>query len=117
MNLFWVAVGAVLGAVCRWQLGLWLNSWLHSFAMGTFFVNIAGCFLIGIAFGLSLQESHKLLFITGFLGSFTTFSALFAEIVEHILQEKWWNALTVFGLHTFGGLCATLLGIWVIRWL
>lgn len=68
MNLLWVAVGAVLGAVCRWQLGLWLNSWLHSLVLGTLVVNLAGCFLMGIAFGLSLHESHKLLFITGFLG-------------------------------------------------
>lgn len=115
MNILLVSIGAVFGAICRWQLGVWLNGVMQSVALGTLFANVAGCFFIGIALGLSLHDSQKLLFVTGFLGSFTTFSSLWAEIVEKLLQEKWLNVLTVFSLHTVGGLCATLLGVGLAR--
>lgn len=115
MNLFLVSSGAAFGAICRWQLGVWLNPLLQAVSFGTFFANWLGCLLIGIALGLNLHDSHKLFFITGFLGSFTTFSAFSAEIAEKLLQEKWLNALGVFGLHTVGGLSATMLGIWLVR--
>ncbi|QLB20614.1 chromosome condensation protein CrcB [Vespertiliibacter pulmonis] len=115
MNILLVSIGAIFGAVFRWQLGVWLNSTFQAVALGTLFANVAGCFLIGIALGLSLQDSQKLLFVTGFLGSFTTFSSLWAEIAEKLLQEKWWSVLTIFSLHTLGGLCATLLGIFLVR--
>lgn len=115
MNIFFVSIGAVLGAICRWQLSVWLNGVLQSVAIGTLVANVLGCFLIGITLGMSLQDSQKLLFVTGFLGSFTTFSSLWAEIAEKLLQEKWLNVVTIFSLHTLGGLYATLLGILLIR--
>lgn len=115
MNILLVSIGAIFGAICRWKLGVWLNGMVQSVAIGTLVANVLGCFLIGIALGISLQDSQKLLFVTGFLGSFTTFSSLWAEIAEKLLQEKWLNVLTIFSLHTLGGLCATLLGIFLIR--
>lgn len=114
-NLLLVSLGAVLGAVSRWQLGVWLNPLLQAVGFGTFFANMLGCFLIGIALGLNLQESQKLLFITGFLGSFTTFSSFSAEVSEKLLQEKWLNALSVFSLHTLGGITATIIGMFCVR--
>ncbi|WP_373820268.1 CrcB family protein [Glaesserella sp.] len=114
-QIIFISLGAVLGAIARWQLGLWLNPLFHSVALGTLIANVTGCFLIGLTFGLNLHESHKLLIITGFLGSFTTFSAFSAEISEKLLQEKWLNALAVFGLHTVSGLVATVLGIGLIK--
>ncbi|OOH89344.1 chromosome condensation protein CrcB [Pasteurellaceae bacterium 15-036681] len=110
-----VSIGAVFGAVARWQLGVWFNPVLQAVALGTFFANAIGCFLIGIALGLNLQDSSKLLFITGFLGSFTTFSSFSAEIVEKVLQEKWLNAVGVFGLHTICGLVATVVGVLLVK--
>lgn len=115
MNILLVSIGAALGAICRWQLGIWLNPWLQAVNFGTFLANVFGCLLIGIALGLNLHDSQKLLFITGFLGSFTTFSAFSAEIIEKLLQEKWLNGFAIFGLHSIAGLGATLLGFWLVR--
>ena len=110
-----ISFGAVLGALSRWQLGIWLNPLISQFAFGTLMANVIGCFLIGIALGLNLQESSKLLLITGFLGSFTTFSAFSAEISEKLLQEKWLNAIGVFLLHNIVGIIATMVGVLLIK--
>lgn len=110
-----ISFGAVLGALSRWQLGVWLNPLISQFAFGTLMANVLGCFLIGIALGLNLQESSKLLLITGFLGSFTTFSAFSAEIGEKLLQEKWLNAIGVFLLHNIVGIMATVVGVILIK--
>ena len=110
-----ISFGAVLGALSRWQLGVWLNPLISQFALGTLMANVIGCFLIGIALGLNLQESSKLLFITGFLGSFTTFSAFSAEIGEKLLQEKWLNAMGIFLLHNIVGIMATVVGVILIK--
>lgn len=110
-----VSFGAVLGALSRWQLGVWLNPLISQFAFGTLMANVLGCFLIGIALGLNLQESSKLLLITGFLGSFTTFSAFSAEIGEKLLQEKWLNAVGIFLLHNIVGIMATVIGVILIK--
>lgn len=110
-----ISFGAVLGALSRWQLGIWLNPLISQFAFGTLMANVLGCFLIGIALGLNLQESSKLLLITGFLGSFTTFSAFSAEIGEKLLQEKWLNAIGIFLLHNMVGILATVVGVLLIK--
>lgn len=110
-----ISFGAVLGALSRWQLGVWLNPLISQFAFGTLMANVLGCFLIGIALGLNLQESSKLLLITGFLGSFTTFSAFSAEIGEKLLQEKWLNAMGIFLLHNIVGIMATVIGVILIK--
>lgn len=110
-----ISFGAVLGALSRWQLGVWLNPLISQFAFGTLLANVLGCFLIGIALGLNLQESSKLLLITGFLGSFTTFSAFSAEIGEKLLQEKWLNAVGIFLLHNIVGIMATVIGVILIK--
>ena len=52
---------------------------LISFPLGTFLVNIFGCFLIGILYGISeksnILSSEMRLFLTvGFCGGYTTFS-------------------------------------------
>ena len=110
-----ISFGAVLGALTRWQVGIWLNPLISQFAFGTLMANVIGCFLIGIALGLNLEESSKLLLITGFLGSFTTFSAFSAEIGEKLLQEKWLNAIGVFLLHNIVGIMATVIGVILIK--
>ncbi len=110
-----ISFGAVLGALSRWQLGIWLNPFISQFAFGTLMANVIGCFLIGIALGLNLQESSKLLLITGFLGSFTTFSAFSAEIGEKLLQEKWLNVVGIFLLHNIVGIMATVIGVILIK--
>lgn len=115
MTILWISLGAVLGAISRWQLSVWFNGFLSQFAFGTLLANLLGCFLIGIAIGLHLNDGQKLLFITGFLGSFTTFSSFSLEVSEKLLTEKYYQALSVIGLHLIGGILCTVLGILLVR--
>jgi CrcB protein len=110
-----ISLGAVFGALSRWGLGVLLNPILGAFSFGTLAANWLGCFFIGIAMALSLSDSTKLWLITGFLGSFTTFSAFSAEISEKLIQGKWISALSVFSLHTLGGFAFTLLAFYWVK--
>lgn len=115
-----ISAGAILGALGRWGLSLWLNSLLSAVALGTLMANLIGCFVIGVLMALfwqypQLNPLWKLFLITGFLGAFTTFSSFSAEVVELLMSDKWLNGMGVIFAHVFGGLLCTTLGILLAR--
>lgn len=85
--LLLVMAGGALGALCRHganQLAIRLFGAL--FPVGTLAVNLAGCLLIGVVFGVAersalLSSEFRLFFVTGFLGALTTFSSYGIETV------------------------------------
>ena len=79
-----VFLGGGTGALSRYLMSLWVGSlWDGSFPLGTFLINLIGCFLIGFLGGLSekltIEPNVRLLLQTGFLGGFTTFSSFGLE--------------------------------------
>ena len=111
-----VIVGASLGASLRWGLGVWLNSVLPQLALGTLVANLIGAYLAGLALGLfahhsGLSDTLRLLIITGFLGSLTTFSAFSAEVVELLRAQRLLWAIATISLHLLGSLALTVLGL------
>ncbi len=86
------------------------------FFLSTFAVNIIGCFLIGLLLGALGQSVHtnqdlKVLFITGFCGGYTTFSAFAAENVHLMQNNSYWVAMLYIGLSIITGLLAVWLGL------
>ncbi|SIR53220.1 fluoride efflux transporter FluC [Domibacillus enclensis] len=73
-----VAIGGFFGAVSRFWVSNQLNK--QSFPFGTLLVNILGAFFLGLLVGSDPGESEQLLFGTGFLGAFTTFSTWMFEV-------------------------------------
>lgn len=68
--------------------------------MGTFLVNIIGCFIIGLLFGLLektnvMTASENVLLITGFCGGFTTFSS-FADDMWVLGSKGDWVTFGVY---------------------
>lgn len=110
-----VCIGACFGAAARWQLGIVLNRYGQVAALGTLAANWLGCFLAGMVLGLSPNQMCRLLLVTGFLGSFTTFSAFSAEVAEKLLAAQYAEAAAVLLLHMAGGIALTLLGFALAR--
>ena len=68
-----VSVGAALGAVLRWLLGISLNGLFPSIPPGTLAANLVGGYLVGVgmetlALPIGLGPELRLLLITGLLG-------------------------------------------------
>ncbi len=110
-----VALGAVFGALLRWLLGLILADTVSWFALGTLAANWFGGFLIGIAAELVGNPHWRLLLITGFLGSLTTFSGFSLEIVGMLQAQRWAAAAATASLHLFGSMLFTVLGIYLAQ--
>jgi CrcB protein len=108
-----ISLGAALGAILRWGLGLLLNA---AFPLGTLTANLSGGYCIGLALGVfafnpGIAYEWRLFVITGFLGSLTTFSTFSAEVVILLQQRRLFGAACLTGLHVFGSLFMTFLGI------
>jgi len=87
MTFLAVFFGGGTGALTRYLMSLWVGSiWDGAFPLGTFLINLIGCFLIGFLGGLSerfaIEPNLRLLLQTGFLGGFTTFSSFGLETVQ-----------------------------------
>ena len=111
-----ISLGASLGAVLRWFLGLALNSLFPSLPPGTLAANLIGGYLIGLAMAVfaaypALAPEWRLLIITGFLGGLTTFSTFSAEVVLLLQQGRWFWATAAIAAHLVGSLSMTMLGI------
>jgi len=79
INFLYVGFGGALGAISRFGINEIFENYLSlSSPAGTLFVNVVGCFLIGLIVGVTLpiKDTTYYFFIIGFLGSFTTMSAL-----------------------------------------
>ena len=71
-----------------------------SFPLGTFLVNLSGCLLFGLVFGLfeeriGLPGELRFLILTGFMGAYTTFSSYMFESVTLLQHAR----LLPYGLY------------------
>lgn len=111
-----ISLGAALGAVLRWGLGVGLNHLFPALPPGTLVANLVGGYLIGLAMTLlaqapALTPEWRLFIITGFLGGLTTFSTFSAEVVIALQQGRLGWAAATIGSHVLGSLALTLLGV------
>lgn len=117
--VFAISLGACVGALARWRLGLWLNHPGAFMPWGTLAANLIGGYLVGLilawAHHADLAPFWRLILVTGFLGALTTFSSFSAEVVEMALADRWGAALSTAALHLLGSLALTWLGIQTAR--
>lgn len=109
-------MGASLGAVLRWLLGMSLNALFPAIPPGTLAANLIGGYLIGVALAVfahhpGLTPEWRLFVITGFLGGLTTFSTFSAEVTVLIQEGRILWAFGAIAAHVTGSLLMTMLGL------
>ena len=92
--LTFIGLGSFLGGVARYGVGR-LVTWLSGAPTlwGTFAVNVVGCFLIGLLYGLfdrydGVAEHWRMFLTVGFCGGFTTFSTFAHESYTGITEGR-----------------------------
>ena len=111
-DIMWVGLGSGIGGICRYLISLIMGQTHNVFPWGTFIVNVVGCLLIGILWGMTsrLQNSYptfSLFLMVGFCGGFTTFSTFSREGLT-LLQD---NNYVFFSLYVIGSVVLGILAV------
>ena len=117
-----VGLGAGLGGICRYAVGLFFLSRLGpGFPFGTLFINVSGSFCIGIVAALAQTRAlgfHPLLGVAltaGLLGGYTTFSSFSYETLTLGSEREWRLSLAYALGSVILGVVACYLGIVTAR--
>lgn len=121
-EIFVVAVGGALGSVARLLLSRSIQMLLpyENLPWGIIFVNVLGCFFIGILY--AYFQHHMLLdtlwragLIIGVLGGFTTFSSFSLDTIVLIHKGALFSAFSNVTISIVYCLSATIIGMWVAQ--
>ncbi len=116
-----VGFGGFLGSSVRFVSQRLISNYFPiSFPLGTFIINILGCLLIGIIFGISekanvLKPEMRMFLATGFCGGFTTFSTFSLDCIGLLRDSQYLYVFVYIALSVVLGLFATYLGILFIK--
>jgi len=114
MTILLVALGGALGSVARYLFSTAvLRATGSLFPVGTFAVNVVGCFVFGVIAGAAEQRVQlapelRLFLLVGILGGFTTFSSYAFESFALVRDGQFVWA----GLNIVGQVVAGLIGMW-----
>jgi len=115
-----IGAGSFIGGICRYLLTQFIQArFLSTFPFGTLGVNIIGCLVIGLIYGLSdkgsLTQDWRLFLATGVCGGFTTFSAFSNETFLMLRNGQYAYAFIYVAASVVLGLLATFGGYSIIK--
>jgi CrcB protein len=114
VNLLVIAIGGAIGSVARYLLSTFLLHVTGSlFPVGTFVVNVIGCFAFGAIAGaasqrVSIAPEVRLFLFVGVLGGFTTFSSYAFENVSLVRDGQLFAA----SVNTVGQVVVGMAALW-----
>jgi fluoride exporter len=121
-RLLLLMIAGAAGTLCRYGLaGIVQNATGARFPWGTLAVNLTGCLIAGLAFGLfesrwGLSGEARIIVFIGFLGAFSTFSGFMLETTELARDAQWLSVTANLVLQNglgavalYGGLVASRL--------
>jgi CrcB protein len=120
-NVLLVGLGGGAGSIARFLCQKYLVSGSFApFPVGTFAVNVSGCLLIGLFYGLALKGNWmspewKLLLTTGFCGGYTTFSAFSYENVQMLKTGNLLYPFLYIVSSVLLGIIAVFAGMAIVR--
>ncbi len=116
-----IGLAGFLGTICRYLLGqAFFKFFPGPFPFATLYINLIGCFLIGIIYGYIEKGSivswqTKMILVSGFCGGFTTFSAFSIENLNLIRDGHIGLCIVYILTSVFIGLAATWGGFTIVK--
>jgi len=116
-KLIWLSIAGALGTLARFGLSGFINRINGaSFLWGTVAVNIIGCLLAGLVWALfekrwPVSGEFRMIVLIGFMGAFTTFSAVILDTGELLRSAEWMRAVANVLLQNGVGVIALFLGV------
>ena len=115
-----VGSGSFLGGAGRYLVSLAMKDISKGFPWATLAVNLLGCFLIGLLWGVfgknGTDGSHWALFLTvGFCGGFTTFSTFSKEAIIMLQTGHVWGFAAYVSMSVVVGVALVALGYFLVR--
>lgn len=120
-SILLVGLGSFCGGALRYYISTLMKSVCNQgFPWGTLLVNLAGCLLIGVLFGLfgrvGSQSNYWCLILTaGFCGGFTTFSAFANESLQMLQRGNTLNLIIYILASVIVGIALVALGYWIVK--
>jgi CrcB protein len=115
-ELLLVGLGAIPGALLRWQSSVQLGPWLGGSAGADLLVNVLGSFVLGFLAGpIPMRTGLLLLLGIGFCGSLTTFSSWMLDVVKLMEGGQPLGALLLVLVSLVMGLAAAGAGLGLSR--
>ena len=119
--VLWVALGGAIGSAARYGVNVLSGRMLGTeFPWHTFFVNVVGCFAMGVlvelmAVRLNVSNETRAFLTTGVLGGFTTFSAYSLDFAL-LVERKSYGAAFAYGAGSVAlSLIAVFAGLYLVR--
>lgn len=116
-----VGLAGFLGTISRYLIGQAIFKLFPGpFPYATFFINLIGCFLIGLIYGFIekgnlVSYQTKMILMVGFCGGFTTFSAFSIENLNLIREGRIGLCVIYILSSVFIGLAATWGGFTIVK--
>lgn len=116
-----VGLGGFIGTVARFLISRYFQiNFTSVFPWSTFVINILGCLLIGLIYGISeksnvLSPEIRLFLTVGICGGFTTFSTFSNDAFILIRDQEWFRFALYTSLSVFIGLMAVYAGRVIIK--
>ena len=115
-----VGAGSFLGGAGRYLVSLAMKGVSKGFPWATLTVNLVGCFLIGLLWGVfsknGTESSNLALFLTvGFCGGFTTFSTFSKEALVMLQSGNLWGFVGYIAVSMVIGIALVALGYFLVH--
>lgn len=119
-NIAIVGAGGFIGGAARYLVSLLMKGASKGFPWATLAVNLVGCFLIGLLWGLFSRSpsegSNWALFLTvGLCGGFTTFSTFSKEALLMLQSGNVWGFAGYIALSVIAGIALVAAGYYLLR--
>ena len=123
LDIIVVIIGVAIGCIARYLLGNFISQKYQGKApVGTFSINILGCFLMGIFMSSLIQKemvetTWKLYLCIGLLGGYTTYSSFGYDAIVMLQKGKTMMAGMYAGCGVVAGLFSAITGMMVTKFI